>query len=80
MEMLFYTPQKEGQDFYGKIYDLRSFVLISNLSQFMRYFPPLALFKFYLSLPSPPFETHFDPLSSTDFLPFLYHHLHTVFL
>ena len=28
-------------------------------------FPPLDLVKFYLSLPFPPFEIHFYPLSST---------------
>ena len=31
----------------------------------MRFFPPLDLVKFYPSLPFPPFDTHFNPLSST---------------
>ena len=65
MEILCNTPQNEGKDLFGKIYDKGSFVPISNLSEFTRYFPPLDLVKFFPSLPSPPFETHFNPLSST---------------
>ena len=33
--------------------------------EFTRFSPPLDLVKFYPSLPFPPFETHFNPLSST---------------
>ena len=31
----------------------------------MHFFPPLNFVKFYHSLPFPPFESHFIPLSST---------------
>ena len=65
MKILCNIHQKEGKDFLGEIYDLRSFVPISNLSEFTHYFPPLNLVKFNPSLPSPPFETHFNSLSST---------------
>ena len=39
-----------------------------KLFEFTRFFPPLDLNKFYPSLPFPPFETYFNPLSSTDSL------------
>ena len=46
MKILCNIPQKEGKDFLGEIYDLRSFVPISDLSEFTHYFPPLNLVKF----------------------------------
>ena len=37
-----------------------------KLFKFTLFFPPLDLVKFHPSLPFPPFETHVNPLSSTD--------------
>ena len=37
-----------------------------KLFEFTRFFPPFDLVKYYPFLPFPPFETHFNPLSSTD--------------
>ena len=60
------TLQKKGNLFLLKksmIYTVFSkFQTCHNLHFFP---PPLDLVKFYPSIPSPPFETHFNPFSST---------------
>ena len=65
MEIPCNTSQKEGFFLCGKILDLRSLCGFQTCCNLRLFCPPLDMVKFYPSLQSPPFETHFNPLSST---------------
>ena len=59
------TSQRKNRKQFGKNLCFTHFCRNFKLFEFTHFSPPLDLVKFYTSLPFPPFETHFTPLSST---------------